>query len=70
MVGHRAANLELSGDLAFLREADNDIVWGADCNAHTGINGDPTSKDKAGAMLMETFEFGEMTLLNTLPGKS
>ena len=66
--GHRAANLEFCEDVAYLRAQGYSLMYGGDLNAHTGSNFDRTPKDKAGKMLMETVDFSDMVLLNTVPG--
>ena len=67
--GHKEANAELTISLAHFREEGHRVIFGGDLNAHTGANGDLTPPDIAGKMLLETVEFSDMVLINTMPGK-
>jgi hypothetical protein len=67
--GHKAANKELCADFAYLAEQGYRVVLGGDLNAHTGANGDDTPTDAAGHMLLETLEWADMVMVNTMPGK-
>jgi hypothetical protein len=67
--GHVAANKELCADFAYLAEQGYRVVLGGDLNAHTGANGDDTPTDAAGRMLLETLEWANMIMVNTMPGK-
>ena len=67
--GHVEANGELTEALAHFRETGYRVIFGGDLNAHTGANGDATPPDVAGRMLLETVEFSDMVLINTMPGK-
>jgi hypothetical protein len=69
LVGQRAANKELTECLARFRADGYRIVFGGDLNAHTGANFDSTPVDAAGRMLLETVEFADMVMVNTLPGR-
>ena len=66
--GHLEAHKELSADLAFFREKGYRTVFGGDMNAHVGANGDVTPTDTAGLMLLETMQWSDMVLVNTMPG--
>jgi hypothetical protein len=67
--GHEEANAELSVALAYFREQGLRVIFGGDLNAHIGANGDLTPPDRAGRILLETVEFSDMMLVNTMPGK-
>jgi hypothetical protein len=67
--GHDEANKELSLCLAMFREQGHRIIFGGDLNAHTGANGDTSPPDAAGWKLLETVQYADMILINTLPGK-